>query len=181
MTKNTGHLCIDSREIKYTSERFKIERLSYRLDDSDVFAREVIRHPGAVVILAIDEDGSQFFVRQPRLALEKELIELPAGTRNQGEEPLECAKRELAEEVGLAATEWLSLGHVYPAPGFCDEQLFLFVAKGLSGYQLPADEDERIIVTKFSPYQINEMIVDGTLQDSKSLALLFKAKVMGLW
>lgn len=174
-------LKIKSSKIKLETSRFSVESLEYTLDGPRVYTKEVIRHPGAVVILALEDNGNQVFVRQPRVALEDFSLELPAGTRNKNEDPLLCAKRELAEEAGLAAREWGSLGEIYPAPGFCDEKLFLYVASGLSEFHLPQDPEERISVLRFSPDQVLKMVLDGSLKDAKSLALLFRARVAGIW
>lgn len=181
MKEAKNDITILSRQTRLRSERFFIEQLRFRYSGSEEYSRDVIRHPGAVVVLAIDSEGRQIFVSQPRVALGKTLLELPAGTRNQGEDPLSCAQRELAEETGFAASDWQELGSIYPALGFCDEQLFLFVARGLSRFSLPADEEERITVINFDASQVNGMILDGSLQDAKSLALLLRAKLAGFW
>src|SRR5262245_34564675 len=94
-----------------------------RWEDRD---REVVDHPGAVVVVATDEEGSLVFVRQLREAVRKELLELPAGTLVPGEDPLACARRELAEETGYGGGEWRAGPSFYTAPGFCRELMHVF-------------------------------------------------------
>jgi ADP-ribose pyrophosphatase len=169
-----------SRDLILKLKRFSLERVKFNLGSESHFEKEVIRHPGAVVMLVIDDQNRIILVQQPRVALEIETLEVPAGTLNLQEVPLEAAKRELAEEVGLKADEWLSLGQIYAAPGFCDEKLHLFMARNLSEYKLAADPEEQIGVLRFSLQQLEQLIIDGKIDDSKTLAIIFKAKLLEL-
>lgn len=165
----------------FKADRFKVDRIEYSHGDGQSHHKDVVRHPGAVVILAITDSNEIVFVKQPRVAVNAQTIELPAGTLENREDPLLCAQRELAEEAGYAASRWERLGELYPAPGFCDERQHLFVARGLSEHKLPADPQERIEVCHLTVAQVVSIVKDGTLKDAKSLALLFRAKVADLF
>jgi ADP-ribose pyrophosphatase len=135
--------------------------------------REIVEHPGAVAIVAVDRDGMVTLVRQRREAVRAELAELPAGTLEEGETPLECARRELEEETGLTGGTWRKAATFYTTPGFCRERMHLFFARDLDrGSANPADDEElelvRCHVDDLASYV-------GELEDAKTLAglLLF--------
>ncbi len=134
--------------------------------------RDVVRHPGAVVMLAIDSEKRLLWIRQHRWAAGRELLELPAGTLEQGEAPEECARRELAEETGFAAATWQALGGFYSAPGFCDEYLHAFAANDLTPEAAEADEDEDITLEPLTLDETMAHLEAGDIVDAKSLATL---------
>ena len=150
----------------------------FRHADGAVVARDKVWHPGAVGILAVD-DAQVWLTRQPReTAGMTASLEIPAGKLDvPGEEPLACAQRELAEEIGKRASHWEQINVFYTSPGFSDERVWLFLATELRGAQVEAgpDEDERIEIV---PWPLNDL--DGALaesQDSKTLiALLWLAR-----
>ncbi len=146
-----------------------------RLADGSEAVREVVRHPGAVVVVALDREGRILLVSQFRYAVGRTLLELPAGTLGDGEEPLACARRELAEETSSAAERWTALARFYSAPGFCDEQLHCFLAEDLSPAPGRADADERIEVVPISLDRALELIDGGEIRDAKSVAGLLLA------
>jgi ADP-ribose pyrophosphatase len=120
----------------------------YRREDGNEVTREVVEHPGSVAILAYD-DEAVYLVRQPREAVEVDaLLEIPAGTLEPGEDELECAQRELAEEVGLAAEQWQLLKRVHTSPGVISEVATIFAATGLSAASGEQDADEEINVVR---------------------------------
>lgn len=152
--------------------------------------QETIEHPGAVVILPIlrrnadlnePRDATTIVcISQYRHAIKREIIELPAGTIEAGELPLECARREIQEEIGYAAREMTPLGCIYPAPGFCDEVQHLFIASELYPQRLGCDEDEEITVVILTALEFEDKVASGEIVDAKSLAVFFKARLMGL-
>jgi ADP-ribose pyrophosphatase len=135
--------------------------------------REVVDHPGSVAIVAIDGDGCVTFVRQLREPARKRLLELPAGGLEHGEEPLETAKRELAEETGLTGGEWRQLAAFYTSPGFCRERMTLFLAEGVEPGRPQPQGDEDVELVRRRVAELEAML--GEIEDAKTLAgvLLF--------
>lgn len=143
--------------------------------------RELIKHPGAVAIVALDEEGRVLLVRQFRYAAAKVLYEIPAGTLNPNEPPLECADRELREETGFQPLSLEPIGGIYMAPGYTTEYLHLFFAPAVQPAPLPPDEDEQIEVTHATWSEVLGMIENGTIEDSKSVSALLKvARKLGV-
>jgi ADP-ribose pyrophosphatase len=136
---------------------------------------EIVHHPGAAAIVAIDADGSVPLLHQYRHAVGGYIWEVPAGTLGAGEAPEACARRELREETGLVAAEWTALGTVVTTPGFCDERIHLFLARQLSEAPQQLDDDEVLTVTRFPLARALEMIRDGRIEDAKSIAALARA------
>lgn len=153
---------------------------SVSLPNGKNITHTTISHPGAAVILPIDEQGRITVVNQYRPSLKKWLIELPAGTLEVGEPIEACAHRELEEETGFSAQSMISLGQVTPLAGFCDEIQYLFVAKQLSKTaRFQCDEDEVIEVLSLSVEQLEQKIINGDITDAKTIACLSKAKLCG--
>jgi 8-oxo-dGTP pyrophosphatase MutT (NUDIX family) len=145
----------------------KVEK--FRHDDGEIVQREVIEHPGAVVMLPFDGERI-WLVRQPREAVgEQSLLELPAGKLNGGE-VFETAKRELREEIGKAASGWKFLTSFYASPGFTDEEIHAYLATDLSDDPLEAEENERIEVVTEPLERLDDVIY--SCKDSKSLVTL---------
>ena len=132
--------------------------------------REVVEHPGAVVMAAVDDLGSVYLVRQYRHAVGRELLELPAGALEDGEDPLEAAKRELREEAGLEAEDWTSLGFFYSSPGFANERLYAFLARRLHFVATDPDFDEDLTLVKYPLDDLLRHLLEIT--DAKTLATL---------
>jgi ADP-ribose pyrophosphatase len=129
--------------------------------------REVVEHPGSVAIVAVDTEGMVTLVRQRREAVRRELLELPAGTTEEGEAPLETAKRELEEEAGLTGGTWREVVAFYTTPGFCRERMHLFFAHDLeSGPGSPAD-DEELELVRWPLGEIESRL--GEIEDAKTL------------
>jgi 8-oxo-dGTP pyrophosphatase MutT (NUDIX family) len=149
----------------------KVRVDTFRFDDGEEAEREIVEHPGAVAVLA--HDGERLFlVRQPREAVgEEALLELPAGKLDEdGESPLDTAKRELAEEVGKGARSWEHLTSFYTSPGFADEECHLFLATDLYEERADPDENERIEVVEAPLADLDRLIRE--CRDAKSLAAL---------
>lgn len=151
-----------------------------RLSTGVVAHHITIRHPGAVVILPQRDDAMLLVIRQYRHSVRRELLEFPAGTLEPGEKPLDCARRELAEEAGQIANEWTHLGQLHPAPGFCSSTQHCFFAARLSPCEAKPDADELIEVVPMSSDDIEQAILSGNMTDGKSIALYTHAKLRGL-
>ena len=139
-----------------------------------------VRHPGAVVILPCENDGSLVAIRQYRHAVRQTLLEFPAGPLETAEQPMVCARRELAEEVGRTANVWKDLGQLLPAPGFCNETQYCYFASDLTPCDTNLDKDELIEVMTLSPSEIETAIREGQMKDGKSISIYMRAKLLGL-
>jgi ADP-ribose pyrophosphatase len=159
---------------------FAIVEQALRLPSGRTVVRQVVHHPGAVVIMPQLEDGRLLVIAQYRFAVGETLLEFPAGTLEPGEAPLACAKRELIEEAGYRADHWYPLGVIYSSPGFCDERQHLFLATGLVPEHAAGDEDEIIEVKGLTVAEVECAIADGTLVDAKSIAAYARAKLQGV-
>jgi 8-oxo-dGTP pyrophosphatase MutT (NUDIX family) len=164
-------------EIKYDGKIATVRVETWRHDDGEEVEREVLSHPGAVGVVAFD-DEHVWLVRQPREPVgEEALLEIPAGKLDvEDEPPLETAKRELAEEIGKAGEHWEHLHSFYTSPGFTDERMELFLATGLSDARAEADENERIEIVPWPLERLDEAIAD--CRDAKSLVglLMLRAR-----
>ncbi len=162
-------------ETRYEGKIFSVREETFRHEDGEDATREIVRHTGAVGVVC--HDGERIWlVRQPREAVGvSDLLELPAGKLDvEGEEPLETAKRELAEEIGKAASEWEHLHTFFTSPGFTDEVCHVFLATGLSDAFAETDEHERIDVEVRLLSQLDAIIDE--VQDSKTLIGLLELR-----
>ena len=160
-----------SQEMKFDGRLIKVT-----FDVADVNGkeawREVVHHPGASAIVVIDDQGRIVMERQFRYALDRGLLEIPAGKLDGAEDPLHCAKRELEEETGYKASEWISLGAIATSPGFCNEVIHLYVAKGLSKGETNWDDDEYVELEYYTFDELMEAIRKEEIKDAKTLAAL---------
>jgi ADP-ribose pyrophosphatase len=157
----------------------KVDSIEVELPDGRKSVREVVRHPGAAVVLLRGEKGEFVFVRQFRKATEKVMLEIVAGTLEEGEDPEECARREVGEEAGMTVTSIEELGVVFPAPGYTSEKLHIYFAEASEGGEgFTPDEDENIERVFLSEAAIDGMVAEGSIDDAKTLAawLLYKGK-----
>jgi len=147
------------------------------LPDGTTGTRELVYHPGGVGVVAVDDGGCVYMVRQFRKPYEEVLLEIPAGKLEKGEEPLEAAKRELAEETGVTCRQIVELGEFYPSVGYTNENLRLFLAKVESAGEASPDEDEYLDVSLIPLKKLKEMIMSGEIKDGKTIAAILKAAV----
>lgn len=163
-------------EIVYPGRAFTIRRDRLRLPDGRETKLDIVEHVGSVVIVPVDNEGNLLFVRQYRHAAGLDLLELPAGTLNEGEAPEACARREIREETGMAAGRLELLGGFYLAPGYSTEYMHVYLATDLYPAPLAADADEFLAVEKIPLTEAFAMPARGLLPDAKSLAafLLFR-------
>jgi len=161
----------------FQGRRFRVERAVQRMPDGTQHPREVVRHPGAVTVLPLLDDGRVCFVRNVRVAVDQTLIELPAGTLEPDEDPARTALRELAEETGYRAERIELLSTFYMSPGILDERMVLYLATSLKPGQ-PAPEpgeDLQPLVTTWQ--EAMEMARDGRIRDAKTLVGLMYYEV----
>jgi ADP-ribose pyrophosphatase len=130
--------------------------------------REIVEHPGAVAIVAVDAEGRVVLVRQLREAARRTLLELPAGTREEGEEPEATARRELEEETGLRGGEWREAATFYTTPGFCRERMHLFFAEGVEEGEASPAADEQMEVVRWRLDEVEARLAE--IEDAKTLA-----------
>ena len=163
-----------SSEMKFDGKLIKVTYDIAEVNGKESW-REVVHHPGASAIVAIDEDNRIIMEKQFRYALNDYLLEIPAGKLDAGEDPLVCAKRELEEETGIIASEWISLGTIATSPGFCNEVIHLYVARGLSKGEIHWDEDEYVEVERYTFDELLQRISEAKIKDSKTLSALLLA------
>jgi ADP-ribose pyrophosphatase len=164
---------------KFNGRIFRVEVHDVRLPDGRMAKREIVRHAGGACVVALDEHLNVYLVRQFRKPYETELLELPAGKLEPGEDPLVCATRELLEETGMTARSMEWLATVYPSPGYCSEILTIYLACDLTCGQSNLEEGEFLSV---HPYPFNEalaMVDRGEILDAKTqVGLLRAARVL---
>lgn len=138
--------------------------------------REVIRHPGAVCVLPLTDDGDVIFVNQFRYALNKVTLEVPAGKLEKGEDPKEAALRELSEETGLTAKNIVHIGDLYTTPALIDEVIHMYIATDLTQGEQHLDYDEFVNTLKIPLSKAVDMVMAGEIKDSKTQTILLKAE-----
>ncbi len=138
--------------------------------------REVIRHPGAVVMVPVDSEGNVYLERQFRYPYNRIVIEVPAGKLEWGENPDDAARRELKEEIGAEAGRWDFMGEMLPTPGYSDELQRVYLARDLTFGETHPDEDEYLDIFRVPLEEALAMAADGRIQDCKTVAALFKAE-----
>lgn len=144
-----------------------------RLPDGSTATRELVKHPGAVAVLPFTEDDRLVVVSQFRKPLEKVTVEIPAGKLDPGEDPLQCAQRELAEETGYRAHSWSHLVSFYTSPGFADELIHLYVAKELQAGTSQPDEGEFVQKREITLTEAFELINTGDICDAKTVTAVY--------
>jgi ADP-ribose diphosphatase len=168
------------RRVLHRGAKFDLELVEYAGAGGKTVRREVVRHPGAVVILPILDNSRVVLIQNERPALGRAIYELPAGTLERPEPPAECAGRELIEETGYRAATLTPLGRFYTSPGMSDELMWAFLAKGLIHEGQRLEEDERLTVSPVHLEQAFEMVDKGELLDGKSILTLLLARRKGL-
>jgi ADP-ribose diphosphatase len=162
-------------EYLYRGSLLKLRLDQVRLENQKVVAREIVEHPGAVAIVALDPQSRVLMVRQYRAGASRETLEIPAGTLAEGEDPALCATRELKEETGYSAIRWEPMGAFFSSPGFCNERMFLFLARDLTPGAATPEEDESITVEWLPLTQALDAIEHGEIVDGKSMVGLLRA------
>lgn len=158
-----------TEDVAWTGRIFNVNRLQVELPDGRRALRDVVRHPGAVAIVALTEEGRICLVRQYRTALGRVTVEIPAGKLAAGEDPLECANRELLEETGMVAEKMAFLTTIASSDGFCDELIHIYMATGLTFAKSSPDDDEFINVDLVEVGELVDAVLDGRIEDAKTV------------
>lgn len=163
---------IIKEDLIYKGSFLNIYNKEVILPNGNPYKRDIVNHPGATAIIAFLDEENIILVEQYRLAVEKVLLEIPAGKLNKDEETIECARRELEEETGYFARNLEYLGKIVPAPGFCDEVIYLYKANNLVLREKNEDEDEFTNVRIHNINKVKEMIKSGEIIDAKTISVL---------
>ena len=172
------HEQILNSETAWSGEIFDVECLEVKLPNGRVSRRDVVRHHGAVAIVALTESGKIALVRQYRTALDRVTVEIPAGKLEPGEDPLDCAKRELKEETGFVAGRIAYLTTIASSCGFSDELIHLYLATQLSFEGATPDEDEFLNVDLVDVQELVDAVLDGKIEDAKTVVGALACDVM---
>ena len=163
-------------EDKYQGHIIYVHRDTVSLPDGSTSFREIVEHSGGVAVIPVDESGNVWCVRQYRYAFREHLLEVPAGKLNEGENPLDCAVRELSEETGFSAEKFTFLGELLPSPGYCKETLYLYLATGLKPGKAHLDPGEFLDVERHTLDELTDMVMNNQLTDAKTAMAVLKAR-----
>lgn len=155
-----------------------IEQMEVEIGHTGRHTYQIIRHPGGAGVLPVHPDGSISLIRQLRPAIDRVVLEIPAGRLSPGEPPAECAGRELREETGMSAAKLIPLGTVFSSPGVFDEIIHLYAATGISQGQAQPEADEEIEVLQLPLAEALQMAADGRISDGKTLAALLRWELL---
>lgn len=174
---------LEEKQIKaeylYKGKIINVRRDEIELPDGSPAFREVVEHPGGVCVAALTDNDEVLFVRQYRYPYSEVILEIPAGKRDsKDEDPLECGKRELREETGATAENYIFLGELYPTPGYCGEVIYMYAATNLSFGEQDPDDDEFLEVEKIPLQKAVQMIMSGEIKDAKTGIAILKLKLL---
>lgn len=172
------------REIPFASEKIydgkilHVERWQVTCPDGQTAPREIVLHNGAAAVVPVFDDGTTILVRQHRVAIDRMTLEIPAGKLDgPGEDPLDCAVRELGEETGLTAEKMTLLTSLFTTPGFCTEKIAIYLATGLSQGSMHLDDDEFLGLVRMPLEDAVGMVMRGEIRDGKTICGLLMAKM----
>lgn len=170
-----GHIVIakvNSRKALHQGRVFRLDKENVTLGNGVNIDMDIIRHPGASAIVPLLKENTLLMIKQYRHAVGEFIWEIPAGTLDIDEAPIQCARRELVEETGYSADSWQDLGAIYPLPGYSDERIHLFLASDLTPARQHLDVDEVLEVHEVDFAKAIEMILKGEIRDAKTIAAL---------
>lgn len=171
--------CTEKRidgEVKYKGVIVTVKLDRAELCNGKIVKREVVQHPGGVTVLPVDENGICTMVRQFRYPFGRMILEAPAGKLEPGENPKESAVRELSEETGFTADEWIDLGPCLTSPGFSSEVLHIYLALGLHAGSSHPDEDEFLNTERIPLAELSRMVMANEIDDAKTIIAVLKAE-----
>ena len=169
------------RQVIYQGRIITVTQDTVRLENGKNAKREVVHHHGGAAIVPVGEHGEVYMVRQFRYPMGRELLEIPAGKMDRGPENAEEAgRRELSEETGLTAGQMISMGEIWPSPGFMDERLYLYCAKELAQGACHPDADEFVEIVRMPFEELCQRVASGEIHDAKTVAAVGKMLIMGL-
>lgn len=179
MTNELFEPTISSKTV-YDGKIIKVNVDTVRLPNGNEGIREIVHHQGAVGVLAITPENKIVLVKQFRKALEQTILEIPAGKLEKNEQPIECAIRELKEETGYIASNITQIARFYTSPGFANELIYLYEARGLIKGEIALDFDEFVELEEFTLQEVMDLINDGKIIDAKTLVSIYywQAKVL---
>ena len=166
-----------SSEMIYEGRILRVERWQVTCPNGHAAPREIVVHKGAAAVIPVYEDGTTLLVRQHRVSVDRVTLEIPAGKLDSwGEDPYDCAVRELKEETGLAAERFTLLTSLLTTPGYCTEKIAIYLAEGLSQGETNPDEDEFLGLVRMPLDEAVDMVMRGDIRDGKTVAGLLMAK-----
>lgn len=161
-------------ECIYTGKIINITVDTVELPNKSTAKREVVGHPGGVTVLPLTDNGEIVMVKQFRYPYNEALLEIPAGKLEYGENPFEAGKRELREETGVEASNYIDLGVMYPTPGYCAEKIYMYAATGLGFFEQNLDEDEFLNVEVMPFDEALRKVMSGEIRDGKTQIAILK-------
>lgn len=168
-----------SYDYKFKGRIINLRQDTALLPNGNTAFREVVEHPGGVCVAALTDQDELLFVKQWRYPYGEVTLEIPAGKRDKsGEDPLECGKRELKEETGATAENYIDLCPLYPSPGYVNEVIYCYLATGLDFGEQNPDEDEFLDVLRIPFEKAVEMVLSGEIKDAKTQIAILKVKVL---
>lgn len=170
-----------SGETVYKGKFINVEKRLYRLCDGKVAQRDIVVHPEACAVIAINNAGEIYLVKQYRAAFDKITLEIPAGKLDDGETPEQGLARELLEETGLTAEKFTHLVSIAVSPGFCTEIIHIYMAEGLNQGKANPDDDEHLLVSKMSLKEAKKAVFNGRFYDAKTITgVLMACEIKGV-
>lgn len=165
----------------YEGRIFTIMHDTVRLEDNQIAVRDVLVHTGGVCVIPVTENNEIYMVKQFRYPFKEVTTEIPAGKLERGENPYDCGKRELLEEIGCTCTEYIPLGEIYPTPAYDTEIIYVYLAKGLKFEKQKLDNGEFLDVEKISLSDAVKLVMNGEIKDAKTqIAILKTARILGI-
>lgn len=165
-----------SEETVYSGKVVNLKKITVELENKKTALREIVMHPGGACVLAKTDDGKFLTVRQFRKSAEKDMLEIPAGKLEYGEDPYEAAMRELEEETGYSCESLTKLTEIYPTPGYCNEVIHIYYTDNLKKGTQNLDEDEFLSVEKYTMNELLDKIANAEITDSKTIVAVLMGK-----